>query len=374
MDFILNEAQQILKKSAREFLSNESPLSLARQMETDEAGYPRNLWSKMAQLGWLGLIIPEEYGGGGGTFEDLCVLLEELGRASVPAPFLAHSIGTLLVLQAGSDEQKKSLLAALASGRTLIVPAFHESGFSQPDSPVRATTAVAREGGFAIKGAKTFVPYASVANFVALAARTGNGRADMTLFLVDADASGISRKQLDIISGEKLFSVELDGVQVSKASILGTEDKASRYLSSVMEKGALMKCSEMVGAAGRVLEITVEYAKTRIQFGQPIGKFQAIQHHCTNMSVDLDTSRLITNRAIWMVSDGTPCSKEVSMAKAWVSEAYRRILALAHQVNGGVGLVIDHDLPVYTERSFGKEAEYGDADFHREIVAQRIGL
>ncbi|MDO8473579.1 MAG: acyl-CoA dehydrogenase family protein, partial [Dehalococcoidia bacterium] len=364
----------ILKKSARDFLSNESALTLARQMETDEVGYPPQLWSKMTQLGWLGLIIPEEYGGGGGTFEDLCVLLGEMGRASSPAPFLVHSMGTLLVLHAGSDEQKRALLPAIAVGKSLIVPAFYESGFGQPDSPVRATTATARDGAFEIKGAKTFVPYAHVANFLALAARTGSGRADTTLFLVEAGAPGMSKKPLDIISGEKLFSVEFDGVRVARNSILGLEGKSSRYLSAVMEKGALMKCSEMVGAAERVLEITVEYAKTRVQFGQPIGKFQAIQHHCTNMYVDLETSRLITNRAVWMVNEEMPCAKEVSMAKAWVSEAYRRILVLAHQVNGGVGLIIDHDLPIYTERSFGKESEYGDADFHREVIAQKIGM
>ncbi len=373
MDFALNEGQQILKKSARDFLAQECPLGPARQAAEKDAGFSSRIWKKMAELGWLGIMIPEEHGGGGGSFMDLSVLVAEMGRAIAPVPFIAHSLSAFMIMHVGTEEQKKSLLPDLSAGKRLTVPAFYEDGFGRPGSPVRCS-AVLESGGYVINGAKAFVPYADAAHFVIVPAITNGSGSRITLLLVDIHSDGVSRKKQDNISDEGLFDVKLKGVKAPVTSQLGNDGKASQCLSDAMEKGALLRCAEMVGAAERILEVTVEYAKTRVQFGQPIGKFQAIQHHIANMSVDLDTSRLIANRAIWMASEGISCTKEAGMAKSWVSDAYRRICSLSHQTHGGVGLIIDHDLPLYTKRSFGAEAEFGDADFQREVVAQRIGL
>lgn len=374
MDLDFSEEQKILKTSARDFLVQECPLSMVREMAGDETGYPPELWDKMAAMGWLGLIIPEQYGGEGCSFLDLTVLMEEMGRACMPAPYATQIVSILTILEAASEAQKKELLPQMTSGKLITTLAISEDGLSYEPSAIKAKAVKSGED-YIISGTKIFVPVAHVAQrFIIVARTSGKDAGGLTLFIVDAQTTGISLKPIETVSGEKQFELTLDKVKVNPDGVLGEVGKAWTYLTPVIEKAAVAKCAEMVGAAENVLEMAVEYSKQREQYGQLIGKFQAIQHHCANMKVDVDSSRLLTHQAAWMLSQGLPCAKQVSMTKAWVSEAYGRVGILGHQIHGGIGLIVDHDLPLYTKRYLGQQAAFGNADFHYETVAREIGL
>ena len=377
MDLSLNEQQEMLRKMARDFLISQCPKSLVREMETDSRGYPPELWREIAQLGWLGLAIPTGYGGEGSTFLDSVVLLDEMGRACFPGPFFSTVIlGASTILEAGSNEQKEDMLPRICQGDLLLTLAFAEQHVQyKPDD--MSTKATASKDGYVISGTKLFVPDAHVADYMICVARTldtGNKEQGISLFLVDNKSQGIVYTPLQTIAGDKQYEVVLDKVAVPSQSLLGKLDQGWSYLKKVLQKAAVAKCAEMIGGAQYVLEMTVSYAKERIQFERPIGSFQAIQHHCANMATDVDGARLITYQAAWMLSEGLPCAKEIAMAKAWVSDAYQRVTTLGHQVHAGAGFIIDHDMPLYFRRAKAAEVAFGDADFNRELVAQELGL
>lgn len=376
MDFNFNEQQQMLKKTARDFLVSECPKSLVRQMEVDESGYSIDLWRKMAALGWLGLAIPKKYGGEGGSFLDLAVLLEETGKACLPGPFFSTVVlGVATVLEAGDEGQKKDILPKVAQGDMVLTLALAEQ-VAQYDPGSISVGAIAEGNGYVVNGTKLFVPDAHVADYMICVAKTkdssrGQG---ISLFLVDGRSQSIICTPLQAIAGDKQYEVAFNQVKVPSNSLLGRLHKGWPYVEKVLQVAAVAKCAEMIGGAKQVLEMTISYAKERVQFERHIGSFQAIQHHCANMVVGLDGARLITYQAAWMLSQGLSCTREVSMAKAWVSDVYRRITALGHQVHAGVGFIVDHDMPLYFRRAKGAEVAFGDAVFHREVVAQELGL
>ncbi len=371
MDFNLTEEQEMLRKAARDFFNKELPKSLVKELVKDKRGYSPELWKKMAGLGWMGLIIPEKYDGSGVSFLDLTVLMEEMGRACLPGPFFSTAVlGAMTILEAGSEEQKKQILPKVASGELLLSLAV-----SEPDainSPKHfSVEATAAGDGYSISGTKLFVSDAHIANYLICAAKTKGG---ITLFLVDAKSPGLTVNPLPTVSGDKQCEVKFDGVKVNKGNILGKEGKGWKYVEKVMAKGAVARCAEMTGGAQQVLEMTVDYAKTRVQFGCPIGLFQAVQHHCANMVTDVNGIRYITNKAAWMLSEGLPCTKEVSMAKAWANEAYRRITVLGHQVHGAIAFQQDHDLHLFTKQAGLGASTMGDVAYHEEVVARELGL
>jgi len=377
MDFALSEEQEMLRNSARDFLTKECPKTLIRQMETDEKGFPANLWKGMADLGWMGLVYPEQYGGSGMTFLDLAVLIEELGRAIVPSPFLSTVVYCgLPILAAGTDEQKKQFLPKIAKGDTIMALALTEPSASWDAGGIE-TKATPEGDHFVINGTKLFVQDAHIANSMLVVARTKEGKhkdEGITLFLVDAKSPGIKLTPLKTIASDKQFEVVFHNVKVPKKDILGKQDHGWSIIQDMIPKATLAQCAYMVGGAQQVLEMTVSYAKERVQFGRPIGSFQAIQHKCANMVTDVDGARFVTYQAAWKLAEGLPCSLEVSMAKAWVSEAYRRTCSEGHQIHGGIGFIKDHDMQLYYRRAKANELAFGDADYHRELVAQQIGL
>jgi alkylation response protein AidB-like acyl-CoA dehydrogenase len=377
MDFSLTEEQGMLRASARDFLEEKCPKSLVKEMETDEQGYPPSLWKEMADLGWLGLVFPEEYDGSGMNFLDLAVLLEETGRACLPGPFFSSVVlGGLTILDAGTDAQKKTYLPDIASGESIATMAITEpDGLYSPGSI--KTRAESTGNDFSIKGQKLFVPDAHVADKLLCVARTGEGSADtegITIFLIDNPSEGMSHTVLKTISGDKLCEVVLDGVKVPADRIIGSLDQGWPVVQRVIERAAVAKCCEMLGVMDRALEMTVSYAGERKQFGRPIGSFQIIQHYCANMASDIDGARFSTYQAAWKISKGLPATMEVSIAKAWMNEAFSRVITTAHQINGAMGCTIDHELQYYTRRGKAGDLSYGDGDFHRELVAQQMGL
>ena len=377
MDFALSEEQEMLRNSARDFLTKECPKTLVRQMETDEKGYSPNLWKGMADLGWTGLVFPETYGGSGMTFLDLAVLIEELGRALAPSPFLPTVVYCgLPILAAGTEEQKKQFLPKIAKGDMIMTLALTEPSATW-DAGGITVKATAEGDDFVISGTKLFVSDAHIASYLLVVARTKEGKhkeEGITLFLVDAKSPGIKLNPLKTMGSDKQFEIIFNKVKVPKKNILGKLDHGWSIIQDLIPKATLAQCALMVGGAQQVLEMTVSYAKERVQFGKPIGSFQAIQHKCANMATDVDGSRFITYQAAWKLNEGLNCALEVSMAKAWVSEAYRRTCAEGHQIHGGIGFIKDHDMQLYYRRAKASELAFGDADYHRELVAKQIGL
>jgi len=377
MDLGFSEEQEMLRKTARDFLQTECPTTLVKEMADDEQGYTPELWAKMAELGWMGLALPEEYDGMGMSFLDLSVLLEEMGRACLPGPFFSTVVlGGFTIIEAGNEEQKKDLLPKIATGEVILAMALTEPSASYDAASV-TVQAVADKDDYVINGTKLFVENAHIADYMVCVTRTKDGSSaedGITLFLVDGKSPGISTTVLKTIAGDKQCEVIFDNVRVPKKNMLGELDKGWPVMAKMLEMAAVAKCAEMVGGAQAALDMSVAYAKERIQFGRPIGSFQAIQHHCANMVTDVDGSRFITYQAAWKVSEGLPATMEVSMAKAWVSEAYRRVTQLGHQIHGGIGFCMDHDMPLYFKEAKAAESTFGNADWHREIVAQQLGL
>ena len=375
MDLGLNETQQMLKNSAREFLQAECPDTYVRAMEEDARGYTPDMWQKIAEQGWLGLIFPEEYGGVGLTYLDLSVLLEEMGRALLPGPFFSTIVmGGMAIMDAGTDEQKRRLLPQICDGQHIVTLALTEPSARWDAAGIQTTAAQNAAGAWTLNGTKLFVPNAHVADTYIVAARTGDAERDITLFFVPGDADGVTQTLLKTIASDRQSEITLDGVSLPAEAALGEVNKGWDTIEKVLAWGAIGKCAEMVGGAEQVLEMTVEYAKQRTQFGRPIGSFQAIQHHCANMATDVEGSRYITYQAAWLLSEGEAAAQEVAMAKAWVSDAYRRICALGHQCHGAIGFTKEHNMQLYSRRAKAAELAFGDTDFHLETVADGLGI
>jgi alkylation response protein AidB-like acyl-CoA dehydrogenase len=375
MDLGLTEIQQMLKSSAREFLSQECPLTLVREMEEDPRGYTEELWRQIVSLGWTGLVFPEQYGGTGGGFIDLAVLLEEMGRSLMPGPFFATVVlGGLTALDAGSEEQKRDIIPQICNGQLRMTLALTEP--SATYEPWGVETAATLQGDFyLLNGKKLFVPDAHVADLLLVAARTSassDPAQGITLFLVPGNSPGLSVAQLNTIDLDRQCEVILDNVAVPAASALGRVGQGWPIVQRALHRAVAGKCVEMVGGADAVLEMTLDYVKQRAQFGRPVGSFQAVQHHCANMATDVEGSRHIAYQAAWRLSEGLPVDREVAMAKAWVSGAYQRVCATAHQCHGAIGFTKEHNLQLYTRRAKVQELNYGDANFHKELALQHI--
>jgi len=371
MDFELGEEQVMLKTSARDFLDKECPKKLVRDMMEDEKGYSPELWKKMAAF-------PEQYGGADMTFLDLAVLLEEMGRALVPGPFLPTVVlGGLPILANGTEEQKKQFLPKIASGEMIMTMAFMEPSGSLEASGITVKATPSGEN-FVIEGTKLFVPDAHMADYILCVTRTKdspNKEEGITLFLVDAKTPGISIEVLKTMTGEKLCEVIFQNVSVPKGNILGKLDQGWPIMKKILEQAAVTECAWMIGGARWALETAVDYAKERVQFGVPIGSFQAIQHKCANMLVEVEGATAITYYAAWAVMENDPgVTLAASMDKAWCSDIYKHVAAEGIQIHGGIGFTWDHDMHLYFKRAKASEVAYGDGDYHREKVATLLNM
>ncbi len=381
MDFSLSEEQKMLQKAARDFLTSECSEKFIREIEAGNTCYSPDLWHKMADLGWLGLVYPERYGGTEGSILDLAILYQEIGRAMLPSPHLSTVVlGGLTILAAGSEEQKASLLPRIVNGDLVLALALTEPEASWDGKAWDAEGVTVRATGkgddYVIDGTKTFVHDAHIADYLLCVARTKVGTTPedgITLFLVDAKSPGISYTLLKTVVGDKQSKVVFDKVKVPKKNIVGKIDGGWSPLAKVMQQGAVLSCAEMVGIGERVLELAVEHAKTRVQFEQPIGIHQYVQEHCVYALSDVDGSRWVTHQAAWKLSNGLPCDMEVAIAKAWTSEAIEDACWRAHQVLAGVGYTANVGLlPLYSRRAKIHQLYLGDAAHYRNIIARQI--
>jgi len=376
MDLRFTEAQEMLRKTARDFLSTECPKTKVRELEEADEGYSPETWQKMAELGWMGLIIPEEYEGMGVTFQDLIVLLEEMGRNILPGPFLSTTVSTFPILEVGTEEQKREFLPKIARGELVLTSALLEVSGTFDASGI-ATKAMPKEGDFIINGTKLFVEMAHVADYLICATRTKEGvspEEGVTLFMVEAKAPGISCEVMPTIGMDKLCEVRFEDVLVPGKNLLGELDKGWAVVEKTLEKGAIAKCAESIGGMQACVELTVAYSKDRVQYDRPIGAFQALQHIMADMWIAMETSRYLVYEAAWMESEGLPCAKEVSMAKAYVNEAYKDVTKWAVRLHGAIGTSRDHDIPLYYRRAKAVDTAFGSTDFHKKLVAEKIGL
>ena len=371
MNLTFSEEQEMLKKAAREFLADKCPKTVVKESEESEKGYSAELWQEMAELGWIGLAFPEKYGGGDMSFLDLSVLLEEMGRACLPGPFFSTvALGGLPILDLGSEEQKQKYLPKIIAGEQIFTLALTEPN-AKYDAASITVKATPDNNDYIISGTKLFVPDAHIANYLLCVAKTEHG---ITIFLVNAKSPGISYTILRTIAMDKLCEVVFDQVRVPKSNILGQPNQGWNEVQKIVKRAAVAKCCEIVGNIQQVLEMTTDYAKERKQFDRPIGSFQIMQHYCADMATDVEGARLATYQAAWMLSEGLPCTKEAAIAKVWVGEASQRVIALAHQIHGAIGVTMDHDLQFYTRRAKAAELSFGDANFYREIVANEMEL
>jgi alkylation response protein AidB-like acyl-CoA dehydrogenase len=371
MDFALTQEQQLLKTTARDFLTEHCPPSHVREMERDAVGFSRPLWTRMAQLGWLGLTYPESAGGAELTFLELAVLLEEMGRALLPGPFLGSVLCGSALLDSPNDHLTEQFLPALASGELIVLPALYENRL-RPDVQPRSTCVVPADDGYCLEGEKYLVEYGHAADWLLVPARRPDDA--IVLLLVQRTAAGVGTTPERTIDRGKYSHVSFAGVRVAPEHVVAEGDAACDVLGRLMVRGAAAMSVWMVGGAARVLETTVEYALQRQQFGRPIGSFQAIQHKCASMQVESDAARFLAFQAAWRLAEGLPSEREVSMAKARASEAYRRICLESHQVHGAIGFTWEYDLQLYTRRAKAAELLFGDAQWHRERVAEFLQM
>jgi alkylation response protein AidB-like acyl-CoA dehydrogenase len=376
MDLRFTEEQEMLRTSAKDFLSVECPKAKIREFEEDAVGFSPELWKKMAELGWMGLIIPEKYEGMGLSLQDGLALVEEMGRSIVPGPFLSSLVATFAVIEAGSEEQKKEYLPKISSGALKLALAYLETNGKYDASGVTLKAAAAGND-FVLNGTKMFVEMANVADYLICPARTKEGgkpEDGITLFIVDAKSQGITVEVIPTMGMEKLCEVTFKNVHVSKQNILGATDKGWEPMKTTLRKAALVKAFESVGGMQACVDMTVAYLKDRVQYERPIGAFQALQHIAADIWIAMQTSRYLAYEAGWLESNNMPSDKEVAMAKAYTNEAYKVVSKWSIRLHGGIGTSREHDISLYYRRAKAADIAYGGTDFQNEIVAEQIGL
>jgi alkylation response protein AidB-like acyl-CoA dehydrogenase len=356
MDFRPSPAQQLLIATAREYLRRHSPIEPDRRVGLDVL----KLWRGMAELGWPGLLIPAEHGGSDGTLQDVILLVEELGYAAVPGPYVPSAVAATSLLLAASAAEQKRLLPPLASGDRIATVVLAEAGAARTHATPGGATTLRLTGG-RLNGRALFVTHADIADDLVVVLRDA-------AVVVPADRRGVTRLPLDTIGGDPVFEVVFDHVEAGDAVI------RADAVSAALRAGALARAAEMVGAAQRILEMTVEHAKTRVQGGRPIGGHQAIQHACADLVRDVDCARGLLHAAAWQESATGDAASEVAMAKAYAGEACLTVARRAHQIFGAISYCAEHPLHMIHKRILAASLDFGDATTHLEQVARAIGL
>ena len=375
MDFGLTETQELLRKSAREFLAERSKPAYVRAMAEDERGYGGDFWRDVAGLGWTGLLVPEQHGGSGLSFADMAVLLEEWGASLAPGPLVETAVlAADVIARFGDDRQKREYLPRLAAGELVVAPAVTDALAHVPGPTGTGVTASLRGGTWRLNGQKIFVSYAKSAGAYLVSARR-EGSGEPAVFLVPRDGVGETAiTPLLSASGRSTCAMDFRDVPVPAGARLGGDKDGGAVLARLNALGAAARALQMAGAARRVLEITVLYVSIRRQFGRAVGSFQAIQHKLADMALMLQGARHTAYRAAWELSEGRLAARETAVAKIAMNETLSRMCSMAHQAHGAIGFTWEYDLHLYTRRAIAWRAEFGDTPSHRETLAAEMGL
>ena len=373
MDFGFTEDQKMIQASIRDFLEKECPSDKVRELEATEKGYDPGLWQKMAELGYLGIHLPEAYQGTGGDFLDLMILMEEMGRKLLPSPFFSTmALCSLPLLAYGNAEQKKRFLPDIATGRKIWTLAFTELVDLRGASEIKLQGRPEKES-FLLSGSKLFVPYAHVADHLLVAGRTdGKEEEGVTLFMVDGQTPGLRLEMIPTTAHDQQYEIHFDQARVPKTDLLGKEGEGWSILHFILQRGTILKCAEMLGGAQGALDITTDYAKKRAQFNRPIGSFQAIQHKLADLLIDVEGLRYLVYQAAWGINIGSPSPLLISMAKARANEVYERTCIEGIKTHGALGFTREQDIGLYHIRTKASEFTLGNSDFHKEKIAEEL--
>ncbi len=373
MDFGFSEEQEMLRDAAKRFLTDNCATKYVRQMMADATAHDPAFWHKLVGQGWPGLLIPEQYGGANGTFLDMTVIVEEMGKALLPGPFFAAALlGAPTFIEGASDALKAEFLPKIAEGKFIPTVAIAEAS-GRFDAGGIELAATKKGSAYTLSGEKFFVPDAHVADALIVAARTsGSGENGVTLLCIPAKEKGVTVTQLKTVDmTRRMCHVKFDNVQAD--TVIGAENAGWPVLRRVLDIATAALSTEIVGTAQKALDIAVEYAKTRVQFGKPIGSFQAVKHKCVDMMVAVENARSLTYYAAWTVDERVAeAATAVPMAKAYASDMGKNVTSEAIQVHGGIGFTWEHDMHLYHRRALAGEANLGNAPIHRETVAKSL--
>jgi alkylation response protein AidB-like acyl-CoA dehydrogenase len=367
MDFSLSDQQRLLVTVARDVLEKHCPPILVQALALDARGFRDDLWTRVADLGWPGLLVPADLGGSEASLTDVMLLVEEMGRACFPGPYIPSAVvATTAIVAAGTAEQRARWLPPMALGERLTTMAIAEEEGSFAPGTFRMTLGA----GQALSGTKLFVKDAHLAHDLVVAVRDEGG---VTLAMIDTGRRGVQVIPLDTMSGEKLFAVVFTDVAITPHDVLGQRGLGAPALASALSAGALARTAEMVGAAQKILDLAVDYAKVRVQSGRPIGAFQAIQHRCADLLRNVEASRAMLHHAVWKAEHGVDDGAS-AMAKAYGADACLGVARRAHQIFGAIGYCEEHPLHLLHKRIHAAAMDYGDRVAQLESVARSIGL
>jgi len=377
LDLSLTESEEMLRKTAVDFIKRDASKSVIQELQETNTGTKEELWQKVLNMGWLGIIIPEKYGGTNNSLTSAGVLFEALGSGPLPGPYLSSGIlGSLILLEAGNEGQKARLLPAISKGEDIVVLALTESGYSWEPGAVQ-TTAQRHNGDFILNGLKLFISDAEAATCFIIPAQTADV-ADPTkrisLFLVSSKSKGVTVRRLPGFFAGRNFEVKLDSVRVSSLDMLGEKNNGWQPLKQAIEKAIPVLCAYKVGGCQAVVDMTLEYSRTRVQFGQTIGRFQRVQDMIIEMIDHTDAARWTTYEALWKIDTNRPAAESVHLAKVIASEAYWEVCTLAHRVFSGISYSKEHPVSFHTRASRALYHSLGDPAFHRQQLACCIGL
>ncbi len=372
MDLDFSEEQQILREMVRGVCSEYAPAEIVRAMEDDPTGYPADFWKQLAELGLLGLQLPEKFGGSAQSTLEAAILYEELGRALAPSPHFVSSVvsGGLLNL-AGSEEQKATWLPKIASGEAVLAPAWLEPDGGFGPQGVRLSAALDGDE-YRLRGVKRHVLFASSVDRLLVLARTGEGECELDLLLVDPGAQGVEMTQQFSLASDTQYRVAFDDVRVPIADRIGAAHSGWRSWEELMHVGMILLAAQAMGGAERALELTVEYAKERKQFDKPLGAFQAIAHYLADAATLVDGGKTLVYEAAWARSQGRPVNRLAPMAKLFACQTYRDVTAMAEQVFGGVGFTVEYDIQLYFRRAKQLQIAWWDSRYLEERVASTV--
>jgi alkylation response protein AidB-like acyl-CoA dehydrogenase len=374
MDVLPNEEEQMVKNLAREFLEAECPPRLARDMEKDDLGFPPRLWQQMADLGWLGISLPEHYGGQGLPLTYLGLVSEELGRAISPVPFHSTMVAALTIAEAGSEEQKQTLLTRVSRGNLVLSWAFSEENPRLLPETIHCQ-AVEDGDDFVLSGTKMFVDNFTASEKCLVACRTApahDDNAGISLLLVDTTARGVSQISLTTLAKDKQSKVTFDQVRVPKENLVGMLNEGWPIAQDMLDRGTALLCAQIVGAARKDAEMGIDYVKNRVAFGRPIASFQSIQHICADMILWVDGGQLLTYEALWKMDHGLPASVEVSQAKAFCNEKCEAVVRSSQVLHGGMGFMMEFDLHLWYRRVTAWTMRLGTSFEHRARIARAL--
>ncbi|MFO7965493.1 MAG: acyl-CoA dehydrogenase family protein [Desulfobacterales bacterium] len=370
MNLDFTTEQKMIKDEAMKFLKKECPYDRVKELEESEKGYDPNMWKKMAELGWMALLFPEEYGGDGGRFIDVALILEAMGSMVVPSPFFSTVIQCgLILLEAGSEKQKKELLPAITDGDLIMALAQYEEDGSYYVSDI-VMEAEPHDGGYRLNGTKLFVQNANIADKLIVVAKTGVDRAD--LFLVDTKTSGIFIDKLPTIALDNTCAVIFENVALAKDAVIGDSGCAEDVLRKMNARAAVAKSAEMLGGCKACIDMTVEYAKQRVQYGKPIGGFQVIQHYISNMLIEYDTNYNYLHYVISKIDNGEAFEYDAYALKANANEAYKFISERGVHIHGGIGTTREGNPGLFFRRVKADEVICGDTPTFLDAVFEGL--